>query len=973
MKEELTDYDKYCENPLYRFFLQQLLETGLTFETNKFTYVREGVTATAQYLSPDKDGNVRFLVPDIFTGDLEQYTAGSLPHIKIRDWYLTRWQNPIHTETGIAKYTPVKGGGTRCLFTKPVVDAFTSKTQIKTLFLIEGFKKALAGAVTGLPMVGMNGLNGFKDPTADPQKLLKEIREVITVCNVQRVVLLVDSDLFDLSSSKDKPASTRPNIFYRAALLARILIEPFADVYLSHPNPDPVKKYGLDDLLLKHRDFTDANSIFPKPGTETETARSSKPRKLKPNPAQNKIIKDLLESIDTSSRKQYFTSYKLSSFADYKIKQLFHLDNVQSFYEFYREVLQKKPNQRFQFYTHIYQIQADGTLIETEANNTAHLNIEVRFGKLVRQTDKGVKELANFSMKVLFQIDSEDDPKRIVEITNYDSKKRTVEITSKTFVSLADFQALLISHGDFIWKGTKEDLLDVMTILFKHEKPAILVSQLGWQPLDSFYAFSNGIVTNNGFTSVDEYGMVTHDENNFYFPAWSKFNHRDFDTYKDVKNFSHFAAKKPVTFTQWKKQFSLVYGEAGEISAAFYISTLFSDIIFSHKSGIGFPLLWSAGKPKTGKSTICTSLLSMFGKPSEAIGLAGKSTIKYFINRFAQVRNGLIHLDEYSNTKVNKDVKETLKNIYDRIGYGRKAFSNDFRTINTPILSAAMVSGEEIPTDNHALFTRAILLLFNKDAFTTKEREDFLTLRTMEEASLTHITIELLSYRQLIEDNFDTTYDFVFARFYQDFKDKRFDDRMLKNASWIVTPVKILMDHNKINFGISFDSLISTFTENIERQTHYMDANTDVAKFWDIIEMLHARREITAEKGDFRFVDELLAIRLARFHLPYAMEAQKLRYEKILDKSTLQNYLTHESSFVDIKDDHGNPKKIRFNGSTPSTAMFFRYKELNIDLKYNHNGTSEFDESDDDILGTKLPESPAEEVIPDAEQKEFEF
>jgi hypothetical protein len=243
----------------------------------------------------------------------------------------------------------------------------------------------------------------------------------------------------------------------------------------------------------------------------------------------------------------------------------------------------------------------------------------------------------------------------------------------------------------------------------------------------------------------------------------------------------------------------------------------------------------------------------------------------------------------------------------------------------------------------------------------------------MEEASVTHITIELLSYRQLIEDNFDATYDFVFARFYQDFKDKRFDDRMLKNASWIVTPVKILMDHNKINFGISFDSLISTFTENIERQTHYMDANTDVAKFWDIIEMLHARREITAEKGDFRFVDDLVAIRLARFHLPYAMEAQKLRYEKILDKSTLQNYLTHESSFVDIKDDHGNPKKIRFNGSTPSTAMFFRYKELNIDLKYNHNGTSEFDESEDDILGTKQPEPPAEEVIPDAEQQEFEF
>jgi len=290
-----------------------------------------------------------------------------------------------------------------------------------------------------------------------------------------------------------------------------------------------------------------------------------------------------------------------------------------------------------------------------------------------------------------------------------------------------------------------------------------------------------------------------------------------------------------------------------------------------------------------------------------------------------------------------------LKNLYDRIGYGRKAFSNDFRTINTPILNTALVSGEEIPTDNHALFTRAILLLFNKDKFTPQERKDFLELRNMEEASLTHITIDFLRNRQLIADNYDDTFDTVFSDFYKLFKFKKFDDRMLKNAAWLVTVVKILMDHNKFDFGISYKDLVQIFAKNIERQNQYMAANTDVSKFWDIIEMLHARNEITEDNGDFRFVGDLIAIRLNRLHFPYALEARKLGYDKILDKSTLQNYLSNESSYVVNNDKNGAPRKIRFKGSVPTRAMFFDYSTFGVDLK-NKFGDNATYENDSDIL-----------------------
>ena len=156
---------------------------------------------------------------------------------------------------------------------------------------------------------------------------------------------------------------------------------------------------------------------------------------------------------------------------------------------------------------------------------------------------------------------------------------------------------------------------------------------------------------------------------------------------------------------------------------------------------------------------------------------------------------------------------------------------------------------------------------------------------------------------------------------------------MLKNASWIVTPTKILIDHEKIRNDLTYNELLAVFYDNIERQSSYIAANTDIAKFWDIIEELYGRKELTENHGDFKFIDDLLAIRVNRFHHKYALEARKLGYAKILDKSTLENYLSNEPYFVDMSDSSGRKKQIRFNGTSPLPGLFFKYEDLDIDLK----------------------------------------
>jgi hypothetical protein len=185
--------------------------------------------------------------------------------------------------------------------------------------------------------------------------------------------------------------------------------------------------------------------------------------------------------------------------------------------------------------------------------------------------------------------------------------------------------------------------------------------------------------------------------------------------------------------------------------------------------------------------------------------------------------------------------------------------------------------------------------------------------------------------RQLIEDHFDATYRDIIMEFNYKFRTKKVDDRMLKNAAWVITPVKILMDHQKIDYTTTYNELLSVFYDNIEKQSAFMKDNTDIAKFWDIVEILYREYEIKEGK-DFKFIDDCIALQLRPIHHYYSLTARKLGYEKILDRSTLENYLTNEPYFRELKTNNGRKRQVRFNGN-PVPAMFFTYEDIGINLQ----------------------------------------
>ena len=70
-----------------------------------------------------------------------------------------------------------------------------------------------------------------------------------------------------------------------------------------------------------------------------------------------------------------------------------------------------------------------------------------------------------------------------------------------------------------------------------------------------------------------------------------------------------------------------VYPGNAELLIAYYIATVFSDVIYKANFGY-FPLLFLFGKRQSGKSTAARSIMYMFGKPpmEDGINLASGST-----------------------------------------------------------------------------------------------------------------------------------------------------------------------------------------------------------------------------------------------------------------------------------------------------------------------------------------------------------
>jgi DNA primase catalytic core len=544
---------------------------------------------------------------------------------------------------------------------------------------------------------------------------------------------------------------------------------------------------------------------------------------------------------------------------------------------------------------------------------------------------RGDNAITNFTMEILFHVNTSNDiAYRIVKLKNEYGYEAVININTDDMTSIGSFRKILARQtGGFTFKGNDSDLIRLSEWLQKTEKPTKFVGILGYQAKHQFYAFANGIVdctkittSNDYWHPVDEYGIVKLQNQDFFIPAMSKVYSEKEDLFTNDKKFLFI--QKDIDFKTWAAKYQKVYEAKAMPTILFAIGCIYRDIIF--KKLKRFPMFFFYGQRGSGKGTMIHSLMYLWGIPQDQLMLGGGSTIKAVMRKFAQFRNALIWLDEYKNNIGPKPI-ESLKNLYDGIGYERANTDNSLGTNTTAVNSGAAVSGQDMPTIEPALFMRFILLMFEPGKFSAEQRKDKKELEAMEEGGLACVSVEILKHRKHFENQYSSMYDAVEKEVIADTNNPNIDDRMMVNIAVFLTIYKVLQD--KLQFSFTYTQVKDFMIDNMKAQHLILAGSDDVRKFWEIVEYLFTHKNpmcrIDAGK-DFELKEGKLYLRLQNIHPLYVNEMQQRKDANYLLKPTMEHYLSLDKTVFIEK------CKCKFDDGSYTHTMVFKYKPLDIDL-----------------------------------------
>lgn len=529
-------------------------------------------------------------------------------------------------------------------------------------------------------------------------------------------------------------------------------------------------------------------------------------------------------------------------------------------------------------------------------------------GKYFSTTEKGgVLEWSNFTLTPLFHIKDPLMAKRLYLLTNELGVKEIVEMEQEDLISLQKFRQKLESLGNFIWKASEKELIKLKSFLYEKTETAAQIKQLGWNK-KGFFAFGNGIFDGRQFHEVNEYGIVhLGEKGNFYLPTLSRIYKENTDYFRFERQFVHFNFSM-ISLRDFTRQLFLVFGDNGKIGFCFYLATLFRDIITLTTRS--FPILDLFGPKGSGKSELGHTLMSFFVIDNIPPNIQN-STIPALNDTVAAAANALVHIDEYKNG-IDTAKIEFIKGLWDGTGRTRMNMATDKKKETTAVDAGVIISGQEMPTADIALFSRLIFLLFPKSNFTASEKANYQQLLQIRSKGLSHLTLQLLAHRdkfgQCFYDQYRQTLDDVNSRL----TSHTIIDRIVQN--WVIPLTSFRCLEGKLDTTLSYKELLEITVEGIVHQNMECKTNDELGSFWRMVQFLNSEGEIN-EDADFKIkavsrfrstlVSEtvwteprkILYLQKTRIFMLYKLNAHR-NGETSLPEESLRYYLENSKEYL---------------------------------------------------------------------------
>ena len=545
-----------------------------------------------------------------------------------------------------------------------------------------------------------------------------------------------------------------------------------------------------------------------------------------------------------------------------------------------------------------------------------------QFGLFVRENcyyaigeeDEDSMRISNFIMEPLFHIEDESNGTRIFRMRNIYNVCRVIELKESELCSLSNFQQKAGSLGNYVWLAKIDKLNRVKEYLYSKTDTAERIRKLGWNGTEGFFAFGNGILVEGTFRNVDDLGIVRGVNGKaFYIPATSKIYLHNQEIFQFERLMVH-ENRNGVKLHDYVSRLMDVFGENASIAFCYLLSTLFRDIIFRRTRH--FPILNLFGEKGTGKTTLATSLQSFFLHGIDPPNL-GVTSVPAMNDRVSQAVNTLVVLDEYKN---DLDIRKIayLKGLWGGGGQTKKNTNTDGMAAQTIVTTGVALCGQDKPTQDMALYTRVIFLAFSKTSFNQMEKRHYEDLVALCNLGLTHLTVEILTHRELFEKNFSEIYSSTKRELAAKLENETIHDRIFGN--WVIPLAAFRTLETVIDVPFGYTELFETAVKGIRNQNELAQESSEVADFWNMLQgfqtsgrcidkahyhirYLKAFRPLSA-KEDIEFMEACPVLYLNMAAVASLFNSRNMNATANRSNwSTIMSYLKSHSSYLGLKQD----------------------------------------------------------------------
>lgn len=453
--------------------------------------------------------------------------------------------------------------------------------------------------------------------------------------------------------------------------------------------------------------------------------------------------------------------------------------------------------------------------------------------------------LSNFYLESLYHIKDETNGTRLFRMVNKFNEAVEIEFRESELCSLTTFQQRVGSVGNYIWRAKIDKLNNVKEYLYRGTRSAERVRKMGWDAVNGFFAFGNGVFNGERFLAVDELGIVeTAANKSFYIPATSKMYENNPEIYQFERLFIH-ENRSGIKLYDFAVQLVKVFGDNAKIAFCYLLATLYRDVIFNRTRH--FPILNLFGEKGTGKTTLATSLQSFFIHSVDPPNL-GVTSVPAMNDRVSQAVNSLVVFDEYKN---DLDVRKIayLKGLWGGGGQTKKNQNTDGMAAQTIITTGIALCGQDKPTQDMALFTRVLFLAFSKTSFSKPERDAYEDLVAMCSLGNTHLTLEVLSHRVLFEKNFSNAYSLTKSELSKIVEGEKIHDRIFGN--WIIPLAAFRTLESVLSLPFSYNDLLTVAVAGMRLQNETAQESSEMGDFWEALQGFHTQGR-AIDKAHFR-------------------------------------------------------------------------------------------------------------------------